>query len=89
MSDARCDELIGVGLYHDAKPSQVNDATDYSPWKLRLQGETPDVRPLNAPYQKVGIRGYHFQRVIDPAWSRSSEYAGNGAPEIPRSPLRR
>ena len=30
MLDARCDELSGVGIYHDAKPGQVNDATDYS-----------------------------------------------------------
>ena len=30
MPDARCEELSGGGIYHDAKPSQVNDATDYS-----------------------------------------------------------
>jgi hypothetical protein len=36
MPDARCDELKGVGIYHDAKPGEVNDATDYSPWKLKL-----------------------------------------------------
>jgi hypothetical protein len=47
MPDARCDELSGVDIYHDGKPGQVNDATDYSPWKLRSQSKTPDVRPLN------------------------------------------
>jgi hypothetical protein len=36
MPDARCDEVKGVGIYHDAKPGEVNDATDYSPWKLKL-----------------------------------------------------
>ena len=59
MPDARCDELSGVDIYHDGKPGQVNDATDYSPWKLRSQSKTPDVRPLNTPYRKVGIGGYH------------------------------
>ena len=59
MPDARCDELSGVGIYHDAKPGHVNDATDSSPWKLKPQCETPNVRPLNAPYRKVRIRGYH------------------------------
>ena len=30
MPDARCDELSGVGIYDNARPSQVYDATDYS-----------------------------------------------------------
>ncbi len=42
MPDTRCDELSGVGIYHDAKPGQVNDATDYSPWKLKSQCKTRD-----------------------------------------------
>jgi hypothetical protein len=45
MPDARCGELSGMGIYHDAKPGQVNDATDYSPWKPKPQCKTPDVRP--------------------------------------------
>jgi hypothetical protein len=45
MPDARCGELSGVGIYHDAKPAQVNDATDYSPWNPKPQCKTPDVRP--------------------------------------------
>ena len=56
MPDARCDELSGVDIYYDAKPGQVNDATDYSPWKLKPQCKTPDVRPLEAPCRKVGQR---------------------------------
>jgi hypothetical protein len=68
MPDARCDELIGVGIYHDAKPSQVNDATDHSPWKLKPQCENPDVRPVKARYRKVGRGGSHW---IHPPWSRT------------------
>jgi hypothetical protein len=48
MPDARCDELSGVGICHDAKSRQVNDATDYSPRKLNPQCKTPDVRPVRA-----------------------------------------
>jgi len=48
MLDARCDELGGVGIYYDAKPSQVNDATDYAPWNLKPQCKTPDFRPVKA-----------------------------------------
>ncbi len=58
MPDAGCDEVSGEGIYHDGKPAQVNDATDYSPWKLKPQCKAPDVRPLNTPYWKVGI-GVH------------------------------
>jgi hypothetical protein len=47
MPDAGCDELSGGGIYHDGKPGQGNDATDYSRWMLRPQCKTPDVRPLN------------------------------------------
>jgi hypothetical protein len=64
MPDARCDELSGVGIYHDAKPSQVNDATDYSPRKLRSQCKTPDVRPVKAPYLKVGSGGSHLDGLL-------------------------
>ena len=38
MPDARCDELSGVGIYHDAKPSQVNDATESRNVKPRTFG---------------------------------------------------
>jgi hypothetical protein len=54
MPDARSDELKGVGIYHDAKPGQVNDATDYSPWTLKPQCKTRRFGPFEAPYRKVG-----------------------------------
>ena len=62
MPDARCDELSGVGIYSDAKPSQVNDATDDSPWKLKPQCKTPDFRPVKA-------RSEGEQRRLPPATS--------------------
>jgi len=42
MPDARCDELSGVGIYHDAKPGQVNDATDYLAWGLNSRCKPRD-----------------------------------------------
>jgi hypothetical protein len=64
MPDARCDELSGVGIYYDPKPSQVNDATDCSPWKLKPQCKTADFRPVKARPES-GQRGSHR---IHPHW---------------------
>jgi hypothetical protein len=76
MPDARFDELSGLGIYHDVKPRQVYDATDYSLWKLKPRCKTRDSGGSRIPLLE-SLRAELVRRAL-PAWVNSPLPGFNG-----------